>query len=143
MTFRPVRTIYAYNSASTAPLNMALPWQNSTSDGLFLMNRSSEDAERDNLLFWAQTNWGEIPYKFRFGLDVRRHLFDNTSDLRQSILRTGKAQLSRYFAHLKILDFKVFTSEDDSNLSPNEIRIYLRAETNKGKQIEIQEIVGN
>lgn len=143
MALRPPRLLYQYASASLPALGTSLPWSVSANDGMFAQNRSPEDAERDNLLFWAQTNWGEIPYKFRFGLDIRRHLFDNIPDLKQRTLNTGRAQLSRYFGHLKILDFKVLTFEEDTNLSPNQIRIYLLAETSKGKRIELKEIVGS
>lgn len=143
MSWRPARTIYGFASSSTAPVGIALPWQNSVNDGMWKMNRNSEDAERDNLLFWAQTNWGEIPYKFKFGLDARRHIFDQQPFLKQKIEDNAKFQLNKYFSYLKILELKVFTSEEDGNLSSNEIRFYLLAETPRGKKIEIKEKIGN
>jgi len=143
MAFRPARTIYGYQSASLAPLNIALPWSLGVNDGMFIMNRNQEDAERDNLLFWAQTNWGEIPYKFKFGLDARRYIFDQIPFLKQKIEDNAKSQLSRYFPYLKIIKLQVLTTDEDPNISPNEIRFYLLAETPKGKKIEIQKTIGN
>lgn len=142
MTYRPVRLIYNYASASLPPQGMVLPWQPSVNDGMWKMNVDPADAERDNLLFWAQTNWGEIPYKFKFGLDARRHLFDPSPTLKQRIEDNARAQLRKYFGYLKILQVKVYTQDEDSNLSPNQIRFYLLAETNKGKQIEVKETIG-
>jgi hypothetical protein len=55
MSSRPVRLIYGYLSASSQPINIKLPWQQTTNDGMFAMNYSRLDAERDNLLFWAHS----------------------------------------------------------------------------------------
>lgn len=143
LTKSPPRLLYGYISASSAPINIVLPWQPSVNDGLFKMNVSPEDAERDNLIFWAQTNWGEIPYNFRFGLDAARYLFDPIDLLKTNILRNAQAQLSKYFKHLKILKMRVLTHDEDDSLSENSIAFYLLAETRKGSKIEIKEILGN
>lgn len=119
-----------------------LPWQPSVNDGMFKMNVSQVDAERDNLIFWAQTNWGEIPYKFRFGLDARRYLFNPISQLKQNILSNARSQLVKYFKHLKITALGVLTNEDDNNIRENSIIFFLTAETKKGDKIEIKEIIG-
>jgi phage baseplate assembly protein W len=143
MAYRPVRTIYSYLSSSSQPNGTALPWTPSDGqDGMWKMNYSPEDAERDNLLFWAQTNWGELPFRFRFGANIRKYIFDQVPQLRENILDNAKSQLAKYFAHLKILKIDVYTAEDDQNLSANQIRFYLQAQTKKEKTIEINQIIG-
>lgn len=138
----PPRLLYGYLSASSTPINLMLPWQPSVSDGMFKMNVSDVDAERDNLIFWANTNWGEIPYKFRFGLDARRHLFNPTTQIKQGILTNAKSQLAKYFKHLKIIELKVLTNDDDNTIGENSVLFFLIVETKKGNKIEIKEIIG-
>jgi hypothetical protein len=140
MSSRPVRLIYGYLSASSQPINIKLPWQQTTNDGMFAMNYSRLDAERDNLLFWAQTNWGDIPYKFKFGLDIVRYLFDPISVTKEHVLNNAKFQLSKYFGHLKVLDLRILTSSEDQSLAENAIRFYLRCQTKDQQEITINKI---
>lgn len=123
------RLLTNFLSQSTDPINIKVPWQISDQDGMWMMNYSKEDAVRDNVLVWAKTNWGERPYRFRFGLDARR-ILDNARD-----------QLPKYFPFLTVQELNVLTTDDDPNIQENAVIFYLKAEFDGNKRIIINETI--
>lgn len=136
------RFLYGFLSASAEPINMKMPWQPSDRDGLFKMNYSTADAERDNLLFWAYTNKGERVMDFEFGLDARRYLFDPTPSIRDNLINNAREQLKKYFSHLIVEELNVLTWEEDRTLDSNTVRFLLRVRPkNQDVVISINEVI--
>lgn len=120
------RLIYGFLSQSSNPYGMELPWRTSDRDGNFASTYTLEDSVRTNLIFWAKTNWGEIPYKFRFGLDARRYLFDPVSVMKNRIEENARSQLAQYFPFFKVTELQVISYEDDDTIQENSIIFKLR-----------------
>jgi phage baseplate assembly protein W len=133
---------YGFVSASVDPINMSMPWSPSDSDGLFKMNRSPIDAERDSLIFWAHTNKGERVYDPDFGLDAERHLFDPTVFVKDVLTNNARQQLTKYFPHLAVLELRFVSFEEDNSLSPNSIQMILKVNliNDPAATIEIVEV---
>lgn len=136
------RKVYGFLSQSTKPLNLQIPWKNSTQDGNFAMNYTQVDAILTNLTAWAHTNWGERPMRFRFGLDARRYIFEPESLTKEGLISNAQDQLAKYFGYLEIKSIQVLTQEDDSNLLNNTVRFILDAEF-QGTPLGIDEVIGN
>lgn len=137
------RLLYGFLSQSTEPINVSIPWRVSNRDGAFRMNYSLEAAVQDDLKVWAQTNWGERPMRFRFGLDARRYVFEPKTTAKQNILDNAREQLDRYFPFLQIERLDVISNEDDPNLSDYSIKFILEASfKDSNKRIKISENVG-
>ena len=138
------RLLYGYVSQSSEPFNFKLPWQTSNQDGFVAMNYNLADAVTDNLKHWANTNWGERPMKFQYGLDARRYLFDPVSVAKERILENAKAQLSKFFGFLNIDELSVLTEDDDPDMDPNTVRFVLVARFKSGRdgKIVISEDIG-
>lgn len=137
------RLLYGFLSASAEPINIKMPWGPSDRDGLFKMNYSVADAERDNLIFWAKTNKGERVMDFEFGLDARRYLFEPSLVARDQITNNAREQLAKYFSHLQIDELRVNTWEDDNSLAANSVQFILKCtlKNNKNIQILIDEVL--
>lgn len=142
--FATSRTIYGFLSQSSQAYNIALPWRLSVQDGLFAMNYDLVDAVEDDLKMWANTNWGDRPMYFFFGLDARRHLFEQQSEAKQSILQNAREQLPKYFPFVKILKLEVITSEEDDTLQENSIRFRLEGslEEDPYKTVNLDQVIG-
>lgn len=134
------RFLYGFLSQSTNPFNIALPWRTSDQDGYFAMNYSYSQSVLDNLKAWANTNRGERPMRFSFGLDARRYLFEQERIGKAAILSNAQQQLPVYFPHVKIVELSVKSNEDDPNIPPNAIRFFLNGEV-KGEPILLDAIV--
>jgi phage baseplate assembly protein W len=137
------RFLYGFLSASSEPINMRLPWQPSDRDGMFKMNYSVLDAERDNLIFWAHTNKGERVMDCEFGLDAHRYLFSPTELMIDNLTNNAREQLRKYFSHLMIEEISIITSDDDRTLDKNTVKFRLRAipKFDKNSVIEIEEVI--
>lgn len=135
------RLLTNFLSQSTDPINIKVPWQISDQDGMWMMNYSKEDAVRDNVLVWAKTNWGERPYRFRFGLDARRYLFEPREIAKAKILDNARDQLPKYFPFLTVQELNVLTTDDDPNIQENAVIFYLKAEFDGNKRIIINETI--
>lgn len=132
------RFLYGFLSQSTEAYGIAMPWKTSDEDGNFEMRYSFEESVKDNLIFWAKTNWGEIPYKFRFGLDARRYLFDPVEVAKERILQNARQQLRDYFPFLSINSLEVLTFDDRPDISENSILFVLSGVVNEQElQIEV------
>lgn len=78
--------------------------------------------------------------RFSFGLDARRYLFEQERIAKSAILSNAQQQLPLYFPHVKIIELKAQSNEDDPNIPPNTIRFFLNGEV-KGEPILLDEIV--
>lgn len=138
------RRIYGFLSQSSDAFNVSLPWQTSVQDGLFAMNYDIISAVTDNLVMWANTNWGDRPMRFRFGLDARRYLFEQETEAKEAIKQNAQEQLSQYFPFLQIINLDVKTTSDDDTLRSNSIRFILKAslEDSPYRTIDINEVIG-
>lgn len=141
---RPPRFIFGFLSQSNVPYNIKLPWQISGQDGAFAMNYREEDAILDDLKAWAKTNWGDRPYRFRFGLDAVRYLFDPTPLAKGRLKENARDQLVKYFPQLQINSIEILTTEDDSSIGENTIRFKLDAsiKRQRKKNVKIDELIG-
>jgi hypothetical protein len=141
---KPRRLIYGFLSQTVDPINIKLPWQFSEQDGAFAMNYNKTDAVRDNLIAWAHTNFGDRPYRFYYGLDAVRFLFEPTTIAKSVLENNARDQLSKHFPYLKIDSLKVTSQEDDPNIAPNVIVFYLEAsfKDKNSRKIKISESVG-
>lgn len=139
MTVR--RFLYGYLSQSVDPINISLPWRTSDRDGQFKMNYSLEKSIEDNLRTWAKTNWGERPFRFRFGLDAKRYLFEPESIMKEKIKANAYDQLSLYFPFLNIDRVEVLSFEDDLKIPEYTAVFILEAHFNadENKKIKLQE----
>lgn len=120
------RLLYGFLSQSSTPFGIAMPWQTSDQDGNFKATYTLEESVQTNLIFWAKTNWGEMPYKFRFGLDARRFLFDPVSVMKSKIEQNARTQLAEYFPFFKITELSVLSFEDDERVQENSIIFKLK-----------------
>lgn len=120
------RFLYGFLSQSSTPFGMDLPWRTSDQDGNFAATYTLEESVKNNLILWAKTNWGEIPYKFRFGLDARRYLFDPVSVMKNRIEENARSQLAQYFPFFKVKELSVLSYDDDDSISENSIVFKLR-----------------
>lgn len=138
------RFIYAFISQSIDPYNIAFPWQSSVQDGLFKMNYDLVDATKDNLKLWANTNWGDRPMKFRFGLDAMRYLFEEEETSKNKIKENALSQLPTYFPYIEIINLGVMTFSDDESLNQNTIRFRLdcKIQSDPFRTITIDEVIG-
>lgn len=139
------RFLYGFLSQSSNPINISLPWTSDARDGSFKMNYREVDAILDNLSMWANTNWGDRPFRFFYGLDARRYLFEPIPVAKQIIESNARSQLAKFFPQVKIVQLKILSSEDDSNIPENSIRFYLDGEilTDKKRKIKLDLIVGS
>lgn len=136
------RFLYGFLSSSAEPINMKVPWAPSDRNGLFKMNYSTIDAERDNLICWALTNRGERVMDFSFGLDARRYLFDPAPIIRDNLINNARDQLKKYFPHLIVEQLQVLTWEEDKTLDANTARFILKVRLkNQNVVIGIDEVL--
>lgn len=140
----PPRLLYGFLSQSTQSFNLKIPWVVSNRDGAFAMNYEKHEATRDNLIAWANTNWGERPMNFKFGLDARRYLFEERSLARRAILENARDQLSKYFKELQVQRLDVLTSEQDPSVNENSIIFILEGIINNdnNKQVKLTVKIG-
>lgn len=141
---QPKRLIYGFLSQSTDAFNISIPWRPSERDGLFRMNYSLEESVTDNLISWAKTNWGERVYRFRYGLDAGRYIFEPIPIMREALLQNAKEQLRRYFSFLEIDNLQIVTSEDDRSLDDNQAVFVLEAhfKDNEERRVKVSTEVG-
>lgn len=121
------RFLYGFLSGSSDPYNISLPWRVSTQDGAFQMNYDRAQAARDNIIAWANTNRGERPMRFNFGLDARRALFEPIQTTKEILKNNTNQQFPVYFGFLKIESLEISSFDDDSSIKENEIRYKLKA----------------
>lgn len=141
---KPRRLIYGFLSQSSDAINLRVPWRLSEQDGMFAMNYSRESAVKDNLIVWAKTNWGERPFRFYYGLDAVRYLFEPTSVAKSVLESNARDQLSKYFPYLKIIKLSVSSHEDDPEIPQGVINFHLEASfrDKEESKIKISENVG-
>lgn len=144
MSSRLIRIQYGFLSQSLDPYNVSLPWKVGTRDGMFKMNYTPEGGMYDNLKFWANTNKGEYVMDPKFGLDVRRYLFDPAEVLIDNVIQNAREQLPIYFSELKPVNIEVLTSEEIPEISENTIIFKLSAvyKTDKTRRIALEESIG-
>lgn len=136
------RFLYGFSSASLEPVNIKMPWAPSDKDGLFKMNYTRVDADRDNLIFWVHTNKGERVMDANFGLDARRYLFEPISVVQDILTENARSQISKYFKHLSIEEISVTSQEDNSSLDGNTIRFFIKLRNkNNDDMIVIEEAI--
>jgi phage baseplate assembly protein W len=117
-----------------------MPWTPSDKDGLFKMNYTRVEADRDNLIFWAHTNKGERVMDANFGLDARRYLFEPMHVVEDVLTENARSQISKYFHHLVIEELSVTTQQQDSSMDGNAIRFFMKLRNkNNDDEIVIQE----
>lgn len=121
MASRLPRISYGFLSASAEPINIKLPWQISNQTGMWKMNFLPEDAMKDSLSFWAQTNKGEYVMDLEFGLDVRRSLFLPAEILINTIENNAREQLPKYFPKFKLNKMEILTNENHPDISEHSI----------------------
>ncbi len=140
-----VRNIYGFLSASTDPYNMSIPWKISVQDGAFQMNYKKSDAIRDNLICWANTNWGERPMRFRFGLDARRSLFEPIEIAKEKLRNNTNQQLPIYFEEVVIDSLEVLSSQEDETVPENSLRyrLVVHLKEDETQVISINVVLGN
>lgn len=138
------RLDYGFLSQSLDPINVMRPWQNSTRDGLFKMNYKPEDAERDNLLFWAKTNKGEYVMDPNFGLDIRRYIFGPIPILKDNVIQNAREQLPIYFPNVTAIKVEILTTEDNPDINDNAVIFKFEGhiKTDKKRYIRLEETIG-
>ena len=138
------RFLFGFLSQSSDAFNIAVPWQPSVQDGLFKMNYDSVDATTQNLICWAKTNWGERVFRFQFGLDAKRYLFEPEHIAKEAIETNARDQLARFFPFLIIDRLEVVISSQDPTLNSNVVNFILEASfKDSRKKIKIEETLGN
>lgn len=121
------RFLYGFLSSSSDPYNISIPWKFSSQDGAFQMNYDKTRAVQDNLICWANTNWGERPMRFRFGLDARRTLFEPINIAKEKLKNNTNQQFPIYFSELNLESLEILSSDDDSSIPDNAIKYKLKA----------------
>ncbi len=138
------RFLFGFLSQSIEAINIALPWQSSVEDGLFKLNYDLVEATKTNLIAWAKTNWGERPFRFQFGLDARRFLFEPEHIAKHAIEANAQEQLARFFSHLTVERLEVQVSSENPLYPANVVNFLLEVSfKDSRKKIKIQETLGS
>jgi len=108
-------------------VSVSLPLVYGRQDGPFQLNKTIEEAVKQNFKNLVLTIKGERIMDPNFGVGIHSYLFQNytlatTQDLREETI----SQVKKYMPFINILDFKV----TEANTNPNQFYIYIKYSIN-------------
>ena len=116
-------------------LNIKFPLRRGT-DGAFALNETSLDAIKDDLKILLITNHGERLVHNDFGANLRPLLFENMNqDFEVRIQDAIVSALERWMPFVTAKDTVVKTGQNNLDLNPNEVTIFISFSVN-GSSLE-------
>ena len=93
-------------------------------DGPYQLNKTLGETIRQNLRMLILTMPGERPMMPNFGVGLYRFLFSNVGDdTFGQIAQEIKLQIGRYMPGVNLLEVSFVTSDEDTSLKLNEVRV--------------------
>lgn len=107
-------------------IGIKLPLSKGNKSGYFNTNDDILSEEKQNVINLLMTMAGERVIHGNLGVSVQQYLFENiTSHVKESIREMISLQMARWLPHIKIIEIKVLSQEDEAVLGFNDIKITL------------------
>lgn len=116
--------------ATVRNINLKYPLRKS-SLGAFETNQATIDAVRDDLKILILTNHGERPAQYDFGANLRSAIFDQGDGLVEKVRDLITIAVNKWMPFVTLNDIQVLTSETDTTLLPNQVRIIIEFSVGK------------
>jgi phage baseplate assembly protein W len=95
----------------------SLPIRLDDSDGSFAMNKTALDSIRQDLKMLLLTNPGEKMMDPKFGVGIKRYLFEqNVPSVSGQLATEIQKQIEKYINFVVVSDIQVFVPQDDENV---------------------------
>lgn len=107
-------------------ISVALPFVYSKQDGPYRLNKTLSETVKQNLKNLILTSPGERIMLPEFGVGLRRFLFEGISnDTFTKLAVRIRQQVRKYMPFLNIEDIQFATGDTDTDLSPNQVNVYI------------------
>ena len=104
-----------------------LPLVYDSTDGPYQLNKTLGQAIKQNLKMLVLTVPGERIFYPDFGVGLQRYLFENVSeDIFSEIAQKISEQVNFYMPTVNLEEITFLTSDDDTSLALNEVRVSIR-----------------
>ena len=111
----------------TTGYSVKLPLTYDEEDGPYRLNKTLKQAVKQNFKNLILTSPGERVMLPTFGAGVRRLLFEpSTSETFSKVSQRISSQVTKFMNYLKIENISFITSDQDSSLSPNSVRLIIK-----------------
>ena len=108
-------------------LSVSLPLTYDNEDGPYRLNKTLKQVVKQNFKNLILTSPGERVMLPTFGAGVRRLLFEpSTSETFSKVSQRISSQVTKFMNYLKIENISFITSDQDSSLSPNSVRLIIK-----------------
>ena len=108
-------------------LSVSLPLTYDNEDGPYRLNKTLKQVVRQNFKNLILTSPGERVMLPTFGAGVRRLLFEpSTSETFSKVSQRISSQVIKFMSYLNIENISFITSDQDSSLSPNSVRLVIK-----------------
>ena len=118
-------------------ISAALPLSTDGVDGPYTLNKNILEVARQNLKVLFFTNPGERVFNSKFGVGLRRSLFENnTLSLQTSIISRIRSQVGSYLPYIDILEINIVSPLTNPNMDENSISLIFTYSVNTTKNSE-------
>ena len=108
-------------------LSVSLPLTYDNEDGPYRLNKTLKQVVKQNFKNLILTSPGERVMLPTFGAGVRRLLFEpSTSETFSKVSQRISSQVTKFMSYLNIENISFITSDQDSSLSPNSVRLVIK-----------------
>jgi uncharacterized protein len=108
-------------------LSVSLPLTYDNEDGPYRLNKTLKQVVRQNFKNLILTSPGERVMLPTFGAGVRRLLFEpSTPETFSKVSQRISSQVIKFMSYLNIENISFITSDQDSSLSPNSVRLVIK-----------------
>jgi phage baseplate assembly protein W len=107
-------------------VSVKLPLQPDSNDGLFKLNKTAVDSVKQNFKMLLLTEEGEKVMDTKFGVGLRKELFENFSiQTSQNIREKIMQQTAKYLPFIKIININIGDSEllNGDLIDTNELQV--------------------
>ena len=106
-----------------------LPLHRSDRDGYYALTKSHEEVVKQNLKMLLLTNPGERIMDPFFGVGLMHFLFEQDGAfVREEIAGRIREQVDFYMPFVEITDIRFGSAEDDPEIDPNSLFVYVQYE---------------
>ena len=118
-------------------ISAALPLSTDGVDGPYTLNKNILEVARQNLKVLFFTNPGERVFNPKFGVGMRRRLFENnTLSLQTSIISRIRSQVGSYLPYVNILQINILSPLTDPTMDENAISLIFTYSVSTTKNAE-------
>lgn len=105
-----------------------LPLQKDSIDGIYLMNKTSRDAIKQNFKNLLLTNPGERVMDSNFGIGLRKFLFEQNNSSTYNLIEDRiLSGVSNYLPYIKLLSVDILSDDFNENIVNIKIKYFIPA----------------